>query len=176
MSRMRGIKHLARPGSGGRKSLAPITAAILLMHAPWTAAHAGIDNTATATATYGGNTITSQPASVSVPVAAASPGLSVTKTADVTANAAAGQVITYTYTLTNTGQRTLTAISLSDAHNASGPAPVPGGETLANDAGTIGDSTDATTNDGIWSVLAPGDTVTFTATYTVTQSDVDSLQ
>jgi hypothetical protein len=31
-------------------------------------------------------------------------------------------------------------------------------------------------NDGIWSVLAPGDAITMTATYTVTQSDVDTLQ
>jgi len=42
------------------------------------------------------------------------------------------------------------------------------------DAGTAGDSTDAAMN-GSWDVLAPGDVITFTGTYTVTQADVDSL-
>lgn len=173
---MRGISNLARPGSGGRKFSALLAIAMALMSTQCRTAYAGIDNTATATATYGGSTIVSPPSSVSVPVAPANSALSVTKTADATANAVAGQIITYTYTLTNTGNRTLTAIVLSDVHNASGPAPVPGSETLAADAGTSGDSTDAVTNDGIWSVLAPGDTVTFKSTYTVTQSDVDTLQ
>ena len=43
------------------------------------------------------------------------------------------------------------------------------------DNGTIGDSTD-TTIDGIWEVLAPGDEISLTAQYIVTQADVDNLQ
>ena len=39
-----------------------------------------------------------------------------------------------------------------------------------------GDSSDTSANDGNWAVLAPGDTVTFAANYTVVQADVDNLQ
>ncbi|MEX0346210.1 MAG: DUF4347 domain-containing protein [Rhizobiaceae bacterium] len=105
----------------------------------------------------------------------ANPDLTVTKTADDTTDVVAGQVITYTYEVENTGNQTITAISMSDAHGGSGPAPVPGGETLTTDSLPLGDSTDGGA-DGTWDTLAPGDIVTFTATYTVTQNDVDTLQ
>jgi len=101
--------------------------------------------------------------------------MSVTKLADDTTNVVVGQIITYTYRVTNTGNQLLSAISLADSHNGAGPAPVPGSETLSVDAAPTGDSVDAATN-GIWDSLAPGDQITFTATYTVTQSDVDTLQ
>ena len=42
-------------------------------------------------------------------------------------------------------------------------------------SGATGDSTDAAVN-GSWDSLAPGDQVTFTANYTVTQNDIDTLQ
>ncbi len=100
----------------------------------------------------------------------------VTKVADKTANLKVGDVITYTYTAKNTGNTKITAVNLVDTHNASGPVPLPKNEILSTDAAPAGDSTDATANDGTWSVLSPGDIVTFTATYTVTQSDVDNLQ
>lgn len=133
-----------------------------------------IDNTATASGTYDGTTVqASGSASVALLL---SPGLSVTKTANDTTDVVAGQVITYTYVVTNTGNQTVINISLSDSHNGAGPAPVPGSETLSTDAGTTGDSTDATANNGVWSSLAPGDAVTFTATYTVLQTDVDTRQ
>jgi len=45
---------------------------------------------------------------------------------------------------------------------------------LLTDNGTAGDSTDAA-DDGSWDVLAPGDVITFTGTYVVTQADVDLL-
>ena len=99
----------------------------------------------------------------------------VTKTADKTVNVAAGDVITYTYKVTNDGNVTIHNITLADVHNAAGAAPVPGSETLT-DSPPLGNSTDVTANDGLWSDLAPGDTITFTATYTVKQSDVDNLQ
>ena len=82
--------------------------------------------------------------------------------------------MTYTYTVTNDGDVNINDVSISDTHNGSDPAPTPGNETLLTDAGTQGDSTDATV-DGTWDVLAPGDIVTFTGTYTITQTDVDNL-
>ena len=73
------------------------------------------------------------------------------------------------------GNVAISGVTVSDAHNDSGPSPVPGGEALFNDAVPLSDSTDAAT-DGSWDTLAPGDTVRFTATYTVTQQDVETLQ
>ena len=101
--------------------------------------------------------------------------VSITKVADDTTDVTVGQVLTYTYEVTNDGDQILSNISLSDAHGGSGAAPNPGSETLTADNGTIGDSVDAVVN-GVWDTLGPGDVVTFTATYTVTQNDVDTLQ
>ncbi|MEM9332620.1 MAG: hypothetical protein AAGA53_14930 [Pseudomonadota bacterium] len=103
------------------------------------------------------------------------PSISVTKTADLTVNVPVGQTVTYTYVVTNDGDQFVSNISLADAHGGSGPAPTPSNETLTTDNGTLGDSTDGGTN-GVWDVLAPGDEITFTATYVVTQNDIDSSQ
>jgi len=46
----------------------------------------------------------------------------------------------------------------------------PAGETLTT--GT--NSTDPSGNNGVWDNLAPGETVTFTATLTVNQDDIDN--
>lgn len=133
-----------------------------------------LDNTATVTA-MAGTTSLAETASASVPLAATA-ALSVEKTASVTWDVVAGQVITYTYLVRNTGNLTISSVTLSDLHQGSGTAPVPGGEALTADLRSPGDSTDVTPGDGLWSVLAPGDEVTFTATYTVTQTDIDTLQ
>ena len=140
------------------------------------AAFADIDSAAFATGDYGGAPVQSNTVSANVPVDNGSSGMAVTKTADDDTDVVAGQVITYTYVVTNTGTQTLSNVSLSESHNGSGPPPVPGAEFLSSDVGSSGDSTDAAPNDGIWSALAPGDSITMTATYTVTQSDVDTLQ
>jgi uncharacterized repeat protein (TIGR01451 family) len=103
------------------------------------------------------------------------PLLEVTKTADDTTDLLLGQVITYTYVVENTGNQTITNVWLDDIHNGSGPTPTPTNEALTTDSTPLGDSTDGGIN-GIWDTIAPGDIVTFTATYTVTQSDVDTLQ
>ena len=105
-----------------------------------------------------------------------SPSIAVTKIANDTTNVVAGQTITYSYRVTNNGNQTISNVQLSDAHNGSGSPPVPGNESLETDVGTPGDSNDTTANNGIWDTLSPGDTVLFTADYTVTQQDVDTLQ
>ncbi len=101
--------------------------------------------------------------------------LEIAKSADRTENVAVGEVITYTYAVTNTGNVAIHSISLTENHNGSGPPPRPSGEQLLVDNGVPGDSTDREP-DGIWDVLGPQDVVSFTATYTVTQTDVDMLQ
>ena len=127
------------------------------------------------------NTVTFDTAQTSPQTASAtttitqSPSLSITKNADDTTDVVAGQTITYTYVVTNTGNITIDGIAVSDLHGGSGPAPVPLGETLATDASPSGDSSDATANNGVWSTLAPGDSVTFSSTYVVTQADIDLL-
>ncbi|MEX0346211.1 MAG: hypothetical protein AB3N20_14910 [Rhizobiaceae bacterium] len=134
-----------------------------------------IDNTATVTGTgAGGSGAINENDSAAVTLNI-NPELTVTKTADDTTDVIVGQVITYTYAVENTGNQTITNISASDAHGGSGPVPVPGIETLTTDVAPLGDSTDGGI-DGTWDTLAPGDIVTFTATYTVTQNDVDTLQ
>jgi large repetitive protein len=139
-------------------------------------AFATIDNDATATGTYNGQPVNSNTASVQVDVVPAAPALVVTKVATPDTNVPAGTLVTYTYTVQNTGNQVVTNISLSDNHLGSGPNPVPLNETLTTDAGTPNDSTDSAPNDGLWSTLAPGDVITLTATYIITQNDVDTKQ
>ncbi|MGI9350034.1 MAG: DUF7507 domain-containing protein [Rhizobiaceae bacterium] len=124
------------------------------------------------TVTGGGITDTDN---IPITVTPGNPSLAVTKTADLTVNVAAGQTVTYTYVVTNDGDQFLSNVALSDAHGGSGPTPTPDNETLTSDVVPLGDSVDAATN-GNWDTLAPGDSVTFTATYVVTQNDVDTLQ
>lgn len=103
--------------------------------------------------------------------------LDVTKQADQTVNVTMGTTITYTYLINNIGNVTISGIALSDAHNGSGPPPVPGSETLATAGGVpISATTADAVSDGIWDNLGPGDSVQYTATYIVTQNDVDILQ
>jgi uncharacterized repeat protein (TIGR01451 family) len=168
-----------RHHSSGARRGRTLTGPAALVTALWAfagPASGDITNDATARAQYGGAAISSPDASASVKVIPGAARLRVTKTASVTSGVKPGDIITYTYAVTNDGTLTVTGISLSDAHDGSGAPPVPGSEQLTADAGVSGDSTDATLSDGVWSVLAPGDTVTFTATYTVTQTDLDTRQ
>lgn len=104
------------------------------------------------------------------------PALTLDKTASVMSNAAAGQTITYIYRVTNTGNVPVTNITVGDSHNGLGIPPVPGTETLVTDAAPASDSSTGTANDGVWATLGVGDAVTFTASYVVTQSDIDLRQ
>ncbi|MBW1641063.1 DUF11 domain-containing protein, partial [Microbacterium resistens] len=113
-----------------------------------------IENTATATGTPPtGDPLTSDPSDARVP-AQQEPGITVVKTADKT-ELVAGDTITYSFTVENTGNVTLSDITVNEG-----------------DFTGTGDLSDITCEDGAAS-LAPGDTVTCTATYMVTQADVD---
>ncbi|MFF9589680.1 DUF6923 family protein, partial [Streptomyces sp. NPDC014646] len=82
------------------------------------------------------------------------PGLSVKKTADPDTVKAAGEKITYSFVLTNTGNVELKDLAVKEtSFSGTGTAPV------------------AQCPDG---PLAPGKSATCTATYTVTQEDIDA--
>ena len=143
---------------------------------------AGITNAVSNTANANGNSAggvnaTSNNSSVQTTIGGG-PSITVSKTASPDNNVPVGVTVTYTYKVTNTGNQTVSGVDLSDSHNGSGTLPDPAGENIlpAEDVGPLNDSFDVTANDGIWDSLAPGDTVTFTALYTVTQQDIDSRQ
>lgn len=131
-----------------------------------------INNVATFAATF----LPSITSNVTMTTITTNPSLTVSKFADDTTNVPAGQLVTYNYVVANNGNQVLTNITLSDVHNGSGPTPLPANETLSLDGGLSGGSSDGTANNGVWDTLAPGDEVTFTATYLVTQNDIDTLQ
>ena len=135
----------------------------------------GISNTANASgASVGGVPATSNNSTAQSTISRDA-NITVVKTASTTSNVPAGVTVTYTYRVTNTGNQTISNIALTDSHNGHGAPPVPAGENLVVDSGNTGDSSDTGTN-GVWDNLAPGDVVEFTASYIVTQADVDNLQ
>ncbi|MEM8651179.1 MAG: hypothetical protein AAGF54_11665 [Pseudomonadota bacterium] len=135
-----------------------------------------VTNIAHAEGDTGDNVLISPQDTVTVNLTSA-PALSIDKSANDTTDVVAGQVITYTYVLTNTGNQTVTNISISDSHNGSGTPPVPLPESaILTDNAPLGDSSNPDAANGVWDRLAPGDSVTMTANYTVTQTDVETLQ
>jgi uncharacterized repeat protein (TIGR01451 family) len=139
-----------------------------------------IDNTASASGSgASGSGIVSGTGAAAVLVVV-NPSLAIAKSYAITADggtigaADLGDVITYTYAVTNNGNVTIANAAVNDAHGGSGPLSAIAGETLTGDVAPLGDSTDAVANNAVWSSIRPGDTVTFTATYTVTQTDVDN--
>ena len=105
-------------------------------------------NTAGVTGTppAGGDVTATAEATVTLP---ALPGLSLVKSSDATAATGAGDTITYRYPVQNTGNLTITGLAVTDP--MAGLSAVDCGGTTA---------------------LAPGATVTCTATYLVTPDDV----
>lgn len=134
-----------------------------------------LTNIAHANGSTGSNTLQSADSQVTVPLTQV-PSLAIAKSivpstvVPVTLN----QTITYQYLVTNNGNVTLTNVGVNDTHEGTNTPPVPGSETLQSP--NSGNSSDATPSNGIWSTLAPGDRVLFTASYTVNQADVDANQ
>jgi large repetitive protein len=136
-----------------------------------TSADGLLNSTATATGTYTGNppaVPVSATSGTAVPLHVA-PALLVSKTASPDTNVPAGTVVTYTYTVTNSGNVPITNVTLADTHKG-----VPGALTPAFVSFTT--NTGSTNTGNTITLLQPGDVATFTATYTVTQADVDTLQ
>ncbi|AZH82480.1 DUF11 domain-containing protein [Plantibacter sp. PA-3-X8] len=116
-----------------------------------------ITNAATATGTppNGGTPPVSPPSEVTIPSPPV-PGLSVVKTADVAKATTVGQVITYSFQVTNTGNVTLTDVTVD--------------EGTFTGTGTL---SAITCPSGAGS-LAPGLQIICTATYQVTQADLNA--
>ncbi len=132
-------------------------------------AFAAIDNTATANGTPAAGTLVPPTDTATVPVAPATPVLTVAKSAaspvevgtDGVINA--GDTITYTYVITN---GPLSNVTINNV------VPVDTGPTFNNLAGTgtLGAFTTTEPDDD----LAPGESITYTAVYTL--SDVDAYR
>ncbi len=110
------------------------------------------------------------------------PDLNVTKTALLdggaplpAGGASVGDVIEYTYTVRNSGNVAMTSVKLDDDHLGLGDDLTFGSCTITQDKQTNGNSAVGSVDFQI-QTLAPRDTVTCTATYTVVQADIDNLQ
>ncbi|UFU02799.1 DUF11 domain-containing protein [Ruania suaedae] len=119
-----------------------------------------ITNTATAGGTPPGSEepVGSEPSTSTVGVDQ-TPELALTKTSDADdlESLAAGEEITYTFLVTNTGNVTMTDV-----------------EVVEGEFTGTGDLGEVTCPDGAGASLAPGETFECTASYTLTQEDVDT--
>ncbi len=115
-----------------------------------------VHNSATASASDPGNNPIpdTPPSAVTVPASAAH-GLTLTKNSTTKLVTAAGQIVSYTFAVKNTGNQTLTNLTVTDAFTAH---PNPG----------------LTVTCPVTTLAASGGSTVCTATYTVTQADVDA--
>ncbi len=151
------------PTSGNNTIASLAASASETCTAQYTATQANFDSTATAIS----NTATAQTNYSGSPVSANStrnvtiarnPLLTINKQADTAGPLTVGQVVNYTFLVKNEGNVTLSNINVQEtAFNGTGTPP----------------ATPSTTGP---TTLAPGQSVTFTTSYTVTQSDIDQLQ
>jgi Calx-beta domain/Domain of unknown function DUF11 len=133
-----------------------------------------VGSTITHAATFGTTEAVAQTSPTVSTTITQNPQLSIVKTPSTAGPVAAGATVTYTFTVTNSGNMTMHNVAVSDTHNGTGTFAGPTNEVLTDNA-PAGGSTDSAVN-GIWDSLAPNDVVVFTATYVVTQHDVDYLQ
>lgn len=118
-----------------------------------------VDNTATASGSVAGTgatTVTSPESSTSTPTTAPDPSLTLVKSVLPASISAAGQSVTYSFLITNTGNVTISNISV-DERSFSGTGTTP---SVTCPAGATS--------------LVPTANVMCTATYPVTQADVDA--
>jgi hypothetical protein len=130
-----------------------------------------IDSTVTATGNYNpgtGNIVVNANSSVAVPLTI-TPSLQVAKVADDATDVVAGQLITYTYTVTNNGNVPISNVALADTHNGTAGALVPAFQSFTTNTGSTNTGNTIT-------ILQPGDVAIYTASYTVTQNDIDTRQ
>lgn len=159
-----------------------------------------LDNSAVAQGNYpdgsgGGVTVTSAADTAEVPLAS-NPSLDIAKAAyddgvpatfgggatgtnpplGTGSNVTAGTLITYVYSVINDGDVPIESVGVSDVHGGTGTLSAITLYSLTNTSGTSlnDDSIDGDPNE--IDILQPGDSAVFTATYTVTQTDVDTLQ
>ncbi len=144
--------HIASPfDCGASVALAP--GGTVTCSASYTITQADIDNgSVTNHATASGGGLTSNEATATVTGPEPAPAISLAKTAAPSTYSSVNDLITYSYTITNTGNVSLpaTQYSVTDDHIAS---PFDCGASVA---------------------LAPGGTVTCSASYTITQADIDN--
>jgi uncharacterized repeat protein (TIGR01451 family) len=146
----------------------------------------GVTNSATATARDPANRVVNSVASVATATIIAFPQLTVDKTSmlldsvgGTTGAADLNETVNYTYLISNTGNVPMSGIRVNDLHGTPGVVvPLgPGGitgETLSVPGPYgIGASSNGTLNDGIWNTLAPGATVQFNYSHTVTQAEIN---
>ena len=136
-----------------------------------TSSDGDIDSTVTASGNYDpgtGNTVVTANSSVAVPLTI-TPSLQIAKVADDTTDVVAGQVVTYTYTVTNNGNVPISNVALADTHNGAAGALVPAFQSFTTNTGSTNTGNTIT-------VLQPGDVAIYTASYTVTQNDIDTRQ
>ena len=106
------------------------------------------------------------------------PKLQVTKTSDfATKTANLGDVITYTYEIKNAGFTYIENISISDDHRAEGSFEESITDrteegNVTTDKHLKGDSVNTDKTNGVWDQLGPGDVLTVTTTYKVTEADI----
>ncbi|PKQ21828.1 MAG: hypothetical protein CVT65_16515, partial [Actinobacteria bacterium HGW-Actinobacteria-5] len=124
---------------------ATCTATYSLLQADVDAGH--VANTATASGTPPTGSAVTGTDSVTTPINAA-PSVTVDKQAGAPSGNTAGSTIAYTFVVTNTGNVTLTSVGVSDPNVGTVSCPV--------------------------ATLAPGASTTCTATYALTQADVDA--
>ncbi len=92
------------------------------------------------------------------------PSVAIVKSAFPTTVTQAGEGVTYTFVVTNTGNDDLSGVGVGDNPVSPAGGVTPACQSLDSPVGTC--SGDTTT-------LVPGQSATFTATYAVTQADVD---
>jgi uncharacterized repeat protein (TIGR01451 family) len=158
-----------RNGKGGKHVFAVILASVLM----WASvARAEIVNSVVVDGTALGQPVSTN-ATASVDVVDQISTMSLSKVgvfddANGNGKAESGETITYTFTAKNTGNVTLTNVTLSDVK------VTPGSFAVDVDAAPAGDSTDTAASG--WAVLAPGDSLVSTSTYTLTVADLDASE